>query len=182
MKCVQYCPSATYPNDTTGASVGHPTSKICQAACASPYFADYVAGLCVTACITNNTYTDVDSSRTCVLSCNPSGSTPWADNNTWTCVSGNFGIIKTVIIREWPLLSPITPPGSASTTALQATTLTEPPPPTLSVGLCASLAHMEETLVSQVPSAALLTLALVSTVVQLSLPGSVMTLVASIFV
>jgi hypothetical protein len=63
-------------------------NSVCQITCQSPYFADYVAGLCVLKCVTNNTYADVSSTRTCVTACNSAGLTPWADNNTWTCVNG----------------------------------------------------------------------------------------------
>ncbi len=58
--------------------------------CLNPYFRDNGVNKCVTTCVTNNTYADVDSTRTCVTSCNSTGgSTPWADDSTKTCVNGN---------------------------------------------------------------------------------------------
>jgi hypothetical protein len=92
--CVPQCPTASSPSSIAGASVGDPFSKVCQAVCNGSYFADYVAGLCVLHCVTNQTYTDVDSGYRCVSSCNTAGSTPYKDNSTWACVSdcNNTGI------------------------------------------------------------------------------------------
>ena len=90
--CVPQCPSSPTPAYSTNASVGY-INSVCQITCQSPYFADYVAGLCVLDCITNNTYADASSTRTCVTACNSSGLTPWADNTTWTCVSGTSTLI-----------------------------------------------------------------------------------------
>jgi hypothetical protein len=92
--CVITCPKAASPSNIVGATVGHPVSRVCQTSCASPYFADFVAGLCVTNCITNGTFSDVSSNRVCVTACsNTTGLTPWADSSTYTCVSGTFGSI-----------------------------------------------------------------------------------------
>lgn len=86
-KCKPTCPTASSPSSIVGASVADPLTRVCQSVCNGSLFADYVAGLCVSECHTNNTYADVDSGYRCVLSCNLSGSTPWRDNNTWTCVA-----------------------------------------------------------------------------------------------
>lgn len=93
------CPSATTPpsppnNATIGtASVGDPVSKVCQHQCYAPYYADYVAGLCVTDCLTNGTYADDNSNRSCVVACNTSGATPWADPSNFKCVSSKQYLI-----------------------------------------------------------------------------------------
>ncbi len=96
--CQTYCIKASSPNNISGASVGDPSTQVCQTGCTGGLFADFVAGLCVSSCITNNTYADVYSSYTCVTACNIAGFTPWADNNTWTCVSScnTTGIAKAV--------------------------------------------------------------------------------------
>lgn len=78
-RCVPYCPNGSY---------AHPISRICQAYCDSPYFRDPGINACVLVCNTIGTYADVSSTRTCVSSCNISGSTPWADDSTRTCVNG----------------------------------------------------------------------------------------------
>lgn len=75
--CVTYCPSGRY---------GHPTTRVCELTCSSPYFRDPGVNLCVTSCVTAGLYADVDSSRTCVSSCNNSAATPWADDSTRKCV------------------------------------------------------------------------------------------------
>ncbi len=80
-KCVPYCPAGSY---------AHPVSKICQAQCDAPYFRDSGINACVQICNTIGTYADVSSTRTCVSTCNITGLTPWADESTRTCVSGNF--------------------------------------------------------------------------------------------
>lgn len=85
--CQPTCVKAPSPSNITNASVGDPSTRLCQSACLNGLFADFVAGLCVSACITNNTYADVYTSYRCVTACNKDGLTPWADNNTWTCVS-----------------------------------------------------------------------------------------------
>lgn len=77
--CVTYCPTGRY---------GHPTTKVCETGCTSPYFADPGVNLCVSSCVTAGLYADVDSSRTCVSSCNNlTGSTPWADDSNRTCMA-----------------------------------------------------------------------------------------------
>lgn len=48
-------------------------------------------------CVTDNTYADVSSTRTCVTACNTSGSTPWADESTKTCVSDCNNTISTYL-------------------------------------------------------------------------------------
>ena len=85
--CQSTCVKATSPLSIINKSVGDPSTRLCQSACLNGLFADFVAGLCVSACITNNTYADVYSSYQCVVACNTTGATPWADNKTWTCVS-----------------------------------------------------------------------------------------------
>ena len=83
------CPSASSPDNIVGATVGEPTSRHCQAQCNGSLYADYVAGLCVSACVTNNTYRDDNAAtgKTCVLECTNSGATKWRDNTTMSCVS-----------------------------------------------------------------------------------------------
>ncbi len=80
-KCVPYCPTGSY---------AHPVSKICQSQCDASYFRDAGINACVQVCNTIGTYADVSSTRTCVLTCNITGLTPWADESTRTCVSGNL--------------------------------------------------------------------------------------------
>lgn len=85
--CLPSCPKAVSPDNITGASVADPNTNVCQSVCNGSLYADYVAGLCVSSCITNNTYADVGSGYRCVTSCNLSGTTPWRQNNTWSCVA-----------------------------------------------------------------------------------------------
>ena len=78
--CVASCPTASHPDSFVGASVADPNTKVCQAVCNGSLFADYVAGLCVSKCKTNNTYADINygtSGYTCVTTCNQTGATPW---------------------------------------------------------------------------------------------------------
>lgn len=83
-RCVPYCPNNTFSD---------PNTKICNQYCVSPYFRDFGINQCVTTCVTANTFADVSSNRTCVTSCNTSGTTPWADDKLRTCVSGNLYLI-----------------------------------------------------------------------------------------
>ena len=87
--CQPTCVKASSPSSITGASVGEPYSRLCQLVCNGSLYADYVAGLCVTNCLTNDTYRDdyAATGKTCVLACTNSAATPWRDNNTWTCVA-----------------------------------------------------------------------------------------------
>lgn len=100
--CQPTCVQASAPDQTTGASVGDPNTKMCQAQCNGTLYADYVAGLCVSNCITNDTYRDdyASTGKTCVLDCTVTANTPtpWRDNNTWTCVAdcNNTGIANLV--------------------------------------------------------------------------------------
>ena len=87
--CRPGCPNAPSPAYVNTSSVGY-INMVCQVTCQPPYFADYAAGMCVTTCQTNNTYADVSSGRTCVIACNSSGLTPWANSYTRTCVSSTF--------------------------------------------------------------------------------------------
>lgn len=90
--CELYCPASTY---------GNPDTKKCETSCVHPYFADNGVNLCVTSCITQGTYADIDSSRTCVPTCNTAGSTPYSDNSTRTCVSDCNQTISTYVADEY---------------------------------------------------------------------------------
>ena len=87
--CLAECPRAAAPDNIVGASVGDPNTKVCQLVCNGSLYADYVAGLCVSACITNNTFRDdfATTGKTCVLECTNSAATKWRDSNTMSCVS-----------------------------------------------------------------------------------------------
>ena len=82
--------------------MGEPTSRLCQSQCNGSLYADYVAGLCVSQCVTNDTYRDdyAATGKTCVLECTNSAATKWRDNKTMSCVADCNDTGVTNFIRD----------------------------------------------------------------------------------
>ena len=78
MTCENECPDGTYADEST---------MHCESGCSGSYFADPGINKCVQVCYTQDLFADVSSGNLCVARCSQSGSTPFRDNSTKTCVS-----------------------------------------------------------------------------------------------